>query len=300
MSVLIVQTATVASTTDETEETPASARAVRQPIALETVSLPDARRGRGWAPSWLLRIAGPVVLLIAWQAVTTLHLVDTRSLASPLAVAQAADALWTSGDLQLHFLASLQRVAWGLALGVGIGLMLALFAGLSRAGEHLVDSSMNMVRMVPVIALLPLIIVWMGIGEPAKIALIVIGVTFPVYMNSFAAIRGVDQKLVEAGQAFGLNRWGLVCRVILPGAVPGFLVGLRWALGAAWLLLFFSEQINADRGLGYLINQAQSWNRTDYIVLGLVIYGLLGFVGDQGIRLIERTVLSWRKGFNGV
>ena len=270
-----------------------------KPVALEDMRLSGSRRVRRQVPQPLLRLAAPLGFLAIWQIVAALGLVDNRSLTSPLAIIEAAAALWSVGDLQRHLLASLYRVVWGLALGIGSGLTLAILAGLFRWGEHVVDSSMNIVRMVPVIALLPLIIVWMGIGEPAKIALIVLGVTFPVYMNSFAAIRGVDQKLVEAGQAFGLSRWGLVRRVILPGAVPGFLVGLRWALGAAWLLLFFAEQINADRGIGYLINQAQAWNRTDIIILGLVIYGTFGFAGDQLVRLIERFALSWRKGFQG-
>lgn len=270
-----------------------------KPVPLEDFVLRGRTRSAMHLPQGVLRLAAPVAILLIWQLVATLELVDARSLTSPVAVVEAATSLWSAGDLQQHLLASLYRVTWGIALGVVIGLTLAMIAGLFRWGEHTIDSSMNIVRMVPVIALLPLIILWMGIGEPAKIALIVLGVTFPIYMNSFAAIRGVDQKLVEAGQAFGLGRWGLVRKVILPGAVPGFLVGLRWALGAAWLLLFFAEQINADRGIGYLINQAQSWNRADIIILGLVIYGTFGFASDQLVRLVEHFALSWRKGFEG-
>ena len=271
----------------------------RRSVPLEELTRRDAARGRFKAPAALVRFAGPLAILAAWQLIAGFHLVDAKTLTPPAAILEAAALLWAQGELQHHLLASLVRVTWGLSIGVTIGLALALVAGFFRAGEHLVDSSMNMLRMVPVIALLPLIIVWMGIGESAKISLIVAGVVFPVYMNSFAGIRGIDQKLVEAGQAFGLGRWGLIRRVILPGAIPGFLVGLRWALGAAWLLLFFAEQINADRGIGYLINQAQAWNRTDIIILGLVIYGLLGLAGDLAVKLIERFALSWRRGFEG-
>jgi sulfonate transport system permease protein len=149
------------------------------------------------------------------------------------------------------------------------------------------------------VALLPLVIVWMGIGEPAKIFLIAVGTAFPIYMNTFSAIRGVDDKLVEAGRAFGLGRLGLIRRVIIPGAVPGFLVGLRWSWGVAWLLLIFAEQVNASRGIGYLMTQAQSWNRTDMIIMGVVVYGLLGLLGDGLVRLLEATLLSWRRGFVG-
>jgi sulfonate transport system permease protein len=268
-------------------------------VPLEELTRRRAARGRFKVPAAPVRFAGPLAILAAWQLIAGFHVVDAQTLTPPAAILEAAASLWAKGELQHHLLASLVRVTWGLSIGVTIGLALALVAGFFRAGEHLVDSSMNMLRMIPVIALLPLIIVWMGIGESAKISLIVAGVVFPVYMNSFAGIRGIDQKLVEAGQAFGLGRWGLIRRVILPGAIPGFLVGLRWALGAAWLLLFFAEQINADRGIGYLINQAQAWNRTDIIILGLVIYGALGLAGDLAVKLIERFALSWRRGFEG-
>jgi sulfonate transport system permease protein len=158
---------------------------------------------------------------------------------------------------------------------------------------------MNVLRTVPVVALLPLIIVWMGIGEPAKIFLIAVGTAFPVYVNTFSGIRGIDDKLVEAGRAFGLGRIGLIRQVIVPGALPGFLVGLRWSWGVSWLLLIFAEQVNASRGIGYLMTQAQSWNRTDMIIMGVVVYGLLGLLGDGLVRLLEATLLSWRRGFVG-
>lgn len=257
----------------------------------------SARRRR--VPGWLRRFLGPALLLATWWSITGFGLVDDQELASPPAVWDAAREFWSSGELQEHLVASLGRVSTGLALGVAVGLALAVLAGFFRLGEDVIDSSMNVLRAVPVIALLPMIIVWVGIGEPAKITLIVVGTAFPIYMNTFAAIRGVDAKLVEAGRSFGLGRLGLIRRVILPGALPGFLVGLRWAIGAAWLLLVFAEQINATSGIGYLITQAQSWNRIDVIIMGLVVYGLLGLAGDGIVRVLERTLLSWRRGFDG-
>jgi sulfonate transport system permease protein len=250
-------------------------------------------------PAWARRLSGPLLLLIGWQLVTGLHLVDRRALTSPGAVVRAAHELWQTGELPRNLTASLSRVWWGLLIGVAIGLVLAVVAGFFRFGEDLLDSSMNILRTVPVVALLPLVIVWMGIGEPAKIFLIAVGTAFPIYMNTFSAIRGVDDKLVEAGRAFGLGRLGLIRRVIIPGAVPGFLVGLRWSWGVAWLLLIFAEQVNASRGIGYLMTQAQSWNRTDMIIMGVVVYGLLGLLGDGLVRLLEATLLSWRRGFVG-
>jgi sulfonate transport system permease protein len=258
------------------------------------------RAGRRWhLPSEARRFLGPALLVAGWWAVTGLGLVSERSLASPVAVVDACRELLHSGDLTRGLGASLYRVGMGLAVGVAVGLVLAVVAGFFRAASDVVDSAMNFLRTIPVIALVPLIILWIGIGENAKIFLIAVGVAFPVYMNTFAAIRGVDARLVEAGQTFGLGRFGLIRHVIVPGAAPGFLVGLRWALGVAWLLLVFAEQVNTDSGIGYLLTQAQSWNRTDIIVLCLVIYGLLGLVSDGLVRLLERTLLSWRRGFDG-
>ncbi|WP_261571074.1 ABC transporter permease [Frankia gtarii] len=250
-------------------------------------------------PPEVRRFLGPALLFALWWAVTGLGLVSDRALASPAAVLGAARELWRSGDLVDSLGASLYRVGAGVLFGVGIGLALAVVAGFFRAASDVVDSAMNFLRTIPVIALLPLIIVWIGIGESAKIFLITVGVAFPIYMNTYAAIRGVDARLVEAGQTFGLGRFGLVRSVIVPGAAPGFLVGLRWALGVAWLLLVFAEQVNTDSGLGYLLNSAQSWNRTDIIVLCLVVYGILGLVSDGLVRILERTLLSWRRGFDG-
>ncbi|WP_462187045.1 ABC transporter permease, partial [Frankia sp. CcWB2] len=260
---------------------------------------PRGTGGRRWIPPEVRRFTGPALLFAAWWTVTGLGLVSDRSLASPAAVFGAGRELWNSGELLDSLGISLYRGGVGLILGVTIGLTLAVIAGFFRAGQDVVDSAMNFLRTIPVIALLPLIIVWIGIGEEAKIFLITVGVSFPIYMNTYSAIRGVDIKLVEAGQTFGLGRFGLIRRVIVPGALPGFLVGLRWALGVAWLLLVFAEQVNTDKGIGYLLNSAQSWNRTDIMVLCLVIYGILGLVSDGMVRILERTLLSWRRGFDG-
>ncbi|EFC83533.1 ABC transporter permease [Frankia sp. EUN1f] len=278
----------------------ATGAAVRLVSALEdpTGKRHRARRARR-IPPWTRRLAGPALLLVAWSLATGLNLVGDRELAPPGDVVGAARELWSSGELADNLATSLFRVAWGLLIGVALGLALAVVAGFFRFGEDVVDSAMNFLRAIPVIALLPLIIVWIGIGEEAKIFLITVGVTFPIYMNTFAAIRGVDIKLVEAGRAFGLSRTGLIRRVIIPGALPGFLVGLRWSMGVAWLLVVFAEQVNTDSGLGYLLNRAQGWNRTDIMVLCLVIYGILGLLCDGIVRVLERSLLSWRRGFTG-
>jgi sulfonate transport system permease protein len=202
--------------------------------------------------------------------------------------------LLLSGELPHHLLVSLGRVALGLSIGVTVGAALALVSGLSRLGEEIVDAPLQMLRTLPFLALVPLFILWFGIGEVPKIALVALGTTFPVYLTLFAGIRGVDPKLVEAGHVFGLDRRGMVRHVVLPGALPSGLVGLRYALGTAWLSLVIAEQINATAGIGFLINDARDFLRTDVIVVGLLVYALLGLGADALMRAVERRALSWR------
>jgi sulfonate transport system permease protein len=254
---------------------------------------------RRLVPRPVRRLAGPLLLVAVWQALCSAGVVPARTLAPPSDVVAAAVDLAATGELQHHLLTSLRRVAVGLALGVSTGVVLATLAGLFRLGEDLLDSTLQVLRSIPTLGLIPLMIIWFGIGEQPKVLLVAIGTTFPIYINTYAAIRGVDDRLVEAGATFGLGRWGLVRRVILPGAVPGFLVGLRFALTGSWLVMIVAEQINARSGLGFLINEARSWYRTDIIVMGLAVYGLVGLVADGLVRLLERTLLSWRRGFAG-
>jgi len=219
--------------------------------------------------------------------------------ASPIAVFDAGRELAVQGVLLPNLLISLRRVLEGLGLGVGIGVTLAVLSGLFRAGEDLLDPVVQAARAVPILGLVPLAIIWFGVGEMPKIFLIALGSTFAIYINTFAGIRSVDQKLVEAGETFGLSRWGLVRRVILPGALPNFLVGLRLALVGSWLIVIVAEEINAQSGIGYLIMQAQTTDRTDIMMMGLAIYAILGLLADALVRLLERRLLSWRRGFVG-
>jgi sulfonate transport system permease protein len=269
-----------------------------------TPQLTDARTfSRGTRssriPRPVRRLAGPVLLVAVWQVLCVTGVLSDRVMSPPGDVLQAGLDLIETGELQHHLLTSLRRVAVGLSIGVSTGVLLATISGLFRLGEDLLDSTMQVLRAVPTLGLIPLVIIWFGIGEQPKVLLVAIGTAFPVYINTYAAIRGVDDKLVEAGTTFGLSRWGLVRRVILPGAVPGFLVGLRFALTGAWLIMIVAEQINARSGLGFLINEARSWYRTDIIVMGLAVYGLLGLVADGIVRLLERSLLAWRRGFVG-
>jgi sulfonate transport system permease protein len=240
------------------------------------------------------RFVSPLVIVLLWQAASMAGLIAPRTLAAPTTIIATTWELLLSGELPHHLLVSLARVASGLAIGVSTGVALALVAGLSRRGEDIVDAPMQMLRTLPFLALVPLFILWFGIGETPKIALVALGSAFPVYLTLFSGIRGVDPKLAEAGRVFGLDRRGLVRHVILPGALPSGLVGLRYALGSAWLSLVIAEQINATAGIGFLINDARDFLRTDVIVVGLLVYALLGLGADALVRSFERRALAWR------
>ena len=245
------------------------------------------------------RIVGPLAVIILWQAVCSAGVFTSYEVASPIAVFDAGRQLAVQGVLLPNLLISLRRVAEGLGLGIVIGVVLAVLSGLFRIGEDLLDPVVQAARAVPILGLVPLAIIWFGVGEMPKIFLIALGSTFAIYINTFAGIRGVDTKLVEAGETFGLTRWGLVRKIILPGALPNFLIGLRLALVGSWLIVIVAEEINAQSGLGYLIMQAQTTARTDIMMMGLAIYAILGLLADAMVRLLERRLLTWRRGFTG-
>jgi sulfonate transport system permease protein len=257
--------------------------------ALERIRVPRA--------SGLLRLISPIVLLLLWQAASSSGLLPARLIAAPVKIAQTAVDLTTAGTLPEAIGVSLQRVVCGFAIGAVAAIALALAAGLSRFGENAIDPPMQMLRALPFYGLIPLFILWFGIGETPKVALVALGVAFPLYLNTFAGIRGVDGKLVEAGRALRLSRTALIRHVILPGALSQTLVGLRQSLGVAWLALIVAEQVNADSGLGWMINDAREFMRTDVIVVGLVVYSALGLITDALVRLIERRALAWRRAF---
>ncbi|MGW7041321.1 ABC transporter permease [Streptomyces avermitilis] len=264
---------------------------------LEPIVPASTRRTR--VPRWLRRTSGPVLLLLLWQLLSSTGVLSSDVLASPGRIAQVARDLVADGSLPNAMGVSLQRVAVGLLFGAVIGTGLALVSGLFRAGEDLVDASVQMLRTVPFVGLIPLFIIWFGIGEAPKIAIITLGVSFPLYLNVYAGIRGVDSQLIEAGESLGLSRWGLVRHVVLPGALPGAMTGLRYSLGIAWLALVFAEQINADAGIGFLMVQARDFLRTDVIVVCLIVYAFLGLLADFVVRSLERLLLQWRPTFTG-
>jgi sulfonate transport system permease protein len=245
------------------------------------------------------RLAMPVAILLIWQALASFGLIQTRLMPSPVMIAISFWQLLITGQLLGNLWVSLLRVIAGMAIGLALGVTFGLFAGLSRLGEDTVDATLQMVRTLPHLALVPLFIIWFGIGETPKIALIALGTVFPIYLNLFAGIRSVDRKILEAASTLDLTRSEIIWNVVLPGALPQFLVGLRYAVGIAWLTLVVAEQVNASSGIGYLVMNARDFLQTDVIFVGLIIYAMLGLLTDQMVRAIERRALAWRPSFIG-
>ena len=259
---------------------------------------PGRRRpaGRGW-----YRLITPVAVVLLWQLVSSAGLVPAQKLPPPTTVWHTAVSLVTTnspayGTLQGAMLVSLQRMAIGFAFGAVAAIALALVAGLSRLGENAVDPLLQILRTLPLFGLIPVFIVWFGIGELPKIILIAIGAAIPLYLNTFAGIRSVDAKLAEVGQVLRLSRAETIRHVVLPGALPQALTGLRQSLGVAWLALVVAEQVNANAGLGFMISQATQFLRNDVILVALAVYAILGLITDGLVRLLERRALAWRRG----
>ncbi|GAB2658416.1 ABC transporter permease [Prescottella soli] len=253
--------------------------------------------GRSWKP--LLRLISPLVLLVLWQVVSSAGLVSDKTLASPAQVISAAAELWSDGSLQDALAVSVQRVLLGVVLGVAVAVLLGVLAGFSRIVELAIDPPIQMLRTVPFLGLIPLFIIWFGIGEEPKVFLVALGVMFPLYLNLFAGIRSIDGKLIEAAETLGLGKFQLAAHVVLPGALPQALTGLRLSLGVAWLALIVAEQINADAGLGYLVNNARIYFRIDIVIFGLLVYAFLGLATDALVRALEGRLLTWRKTYQG-
>jgi sulfonate transport system permease protein len=241
-----------------------------------------------------LRWVSPLAILALWQAARAAGVLSEDKLESPAVIVSTAWDLTQTGELTDALVVSLRRAAQGLLIGSIVAVVLGTIAGLSRVGDALVDPPMQMVRTLPLFGLVPLFILWFGIGETPKIALVALGVVIPLYLNLVAALRGIDPDLHEVARTLRLSRLERARYLIVPGALPGALVGFRQSLGIAWLALIVAEQINADDGLGYLINNARDFLRTDIIVVGLLAYAILGLITDAIVRALERYALRWR------
>jgi len=235
----------------------------------------------------------PIVVLLGWQAGSDLGWIDPDVLPAPVAVAHAGWMSLRSGELLRNVEISTWRAAVGFAIGGGIGFTLGLLNGLSGLAEKLTDGTLQMVRNIPNLALIPLVILWFGIGEGAKIFLVALGVFFPIYVNTLHGVRSVDPHLIEMGRAYGMSRRTLIHRVVLPGALPSIFVGLRYGLGITWLTLIVAETIAASSGIGYMAMNAREFMLVDVVVFAILIYAALGKLADSAVRVLERVCLAW-------
>jgi len=245
----------------------------------------------------LLPWALPIALLCAWQWASSAGLLPARFLPSPSAVVKSFLVLSASGELWAHVRVSSLRAFAGFAIGGGLGFALGLLTGSLRWAETLLDTTLQMIRNIPALALIPLVILWFGIDESAKLFLVSLGVFFPVYINTFHGIQSVDRGLLEMGRSYGLSGWRLYREIILPGALPSILVGVRFALGFMWVMLIVAETISARSGIGYMTMNAREFMQTDVMVIGILMYALLGKLADLLAKGMERYWLRWHPAY---
>jgi len=250
------------------------------------------RHGLGWIV--------PLVIVAIWELSSRLGYLPARILPSPVHVVTVGIAMTLHGHLLHHFWVSMQRALASLAIGGALGLIFGLACGLFRGAEIALDSSFQMLRTIPSLAMIPLAILWFGIGEECKLFLMVLGVFFPLYITAFNGVRSIDPRLIEVGRIYGLNRWQLIRHALLPAVLPHLLVGLRLALGFMWINLIVVETIATDSGIGYMVNNAREFMQTDIILLGICIYALMGKAADSLTRLLERRLLRWNTQFGGM
>ncbi|MCK8779562.1 ABC transporter permease [Rhizobium sp. NTR19] len=270
---------------------------IRQPARIERRAT-TGRQATRLTPEKLpagVRLLGPAIVLVIWEAASRLGFLSPGTLAAPSTALWSGYEMLMDGSLLPHLAASAGRAYSGLLLGVVAGVVLALLSGLTRTGEALIDGLVQIKRAVPTLALIPLVIIWLGIGEAMKIFLIFTAVLIPVYINTHAALRGIDIGHVELARTLGLSRAEFIRHVALPGALPGFFVSLRLAVALCWTALVVLELINTQTGIGYLMNRARDWGQTEIIVVGIIIYAVLGLVSDALVRLLEQRALSYRR-----
>lgn len=235
----------------------------------------------------------PLLIIFIWQLFSSLGWIPNRILPAPLDVVGAAFRLAATGELFRNIGISAGRAITGFLIGGSVGFTLGLLNGISPLAEKLLDSSIQMLRNIPTLALIPLVILWFGIGDSARLFLVSLGVMFPIYLNTFYGIRNVDSGLIEMGKVYGLNAWALFHRIILPGAMPSILVGVRYSLGIMWLTLIVAETIGANSGIGYMAMNAREFLQTDVVVLSILLYALLGKLADVVARTGENYWLRW-------
>ena len=236
----------------------------------------------------------PLVLLAVWELASRTGILPKNLLPAPLEVARAFVRSVSRGDLLVHLGVSALRAGVGMLIGAGIGLALGLLTGLSRKLQLVFDTPLQMMRAVPALALVPLVILWFGLGETAKLFIVAVTVMFPVYLNTFHGVRSVDPQLIEMARTYHVSGFAMYREVILPGALPSILVGLRFALGMSWLVLIVAETIGAEQGLGYVAMNAREFMQMDILVLTIVLWAILGKLADVLAGSVEQRLLPWQ------
>ncbi|ORM26939.1 ABC transporter permease [Williamsia sp. 1135] len=276
--------------------TPETTSNTTSAAALSSSDATDSKRRRGRSDRFwtTVRWLSPVAILLLWQLAGALRLIPQDVLPAPSLVLDGGLETIRSGEFGDALAASGIRVVQGLLLGGITGIALGVLVGLSKLGDAVLDPSLQMVRALPHLGLIPLFILWFGIGETPKILMVALGVMFPLYLNTVSAIRQIDTKLLETARVLGFGTWQRFRDIILPSTAPQVLVGLRQSLAIAWLTLIVAEQIASNSGIGFMINNARDFLRIDIIVFGLVIYALLGFITDALVRKLEQHALRYR------
>jgi sulfonate transport system permease protein len=258
-------------------------------------SLPASRAGLPVPLGALL----PLAILGLWELASHLHWVKPVFLPTPERTVLAFFAMLTKQDFLSDFLSSIGIVSQGFIYGAGLGILLGGAAGLSRIVQRFLGPTLDSIRQIPAIAWLPLIVLWLGIGPLAKVVIITKVVFFPVFLNTLQGIRGVPKDYIDLAQVLTLRRWQFIRRIIIPAATPSILVGVRYGAGLAWAMVVVAEGLSGMQGIGYLIFRAQALLLTDQLLVCMVVIGLVGFVIDRGVLLLERHLLRWKQGFEG-
>lgn len=274
-------------------------KAVMKPASI-TIKKNGIKKVRKLNVKVLVRaITIPVIILIIWQLAGVFGLVSKTVLPTPLDIFLAFQELIKTGELFGHLSISVFRAAAGFFIGGGLGIILGTIVGFSTRSEQYLDPSVQMLRTVPHLAVAPLFVLWFGFGETSKVLLIADGAFFPLYVNPFLGIRGVDSKLFDVARVLEFSKRKLITKLILPSALPNLLLGARLSLGVAWVSLVVAELMGSTEGIGYMIMDARQFSNTDIVFVGIIIFAFVGKFSDSLVRLLEVKFLRWRDNFKG-
>lgn len=237
----------------------------------------------------------PAGVLLAWQVLSQAGVISDLLFPAPYTIFQALVDLIRSGELWIHLRISLLRVLSGFLLGGALGFAFGLLVGLFKRSEKVLDPSFQMIRMIPSLAVVPLFILWFGIGEESKILLIAKAAFFPVYVNTFTGIRSIDNRLYEVTRVLGYSRLKQAVKLALPGALPFILLGARLSLGLSWLGLVVAELIASSSGIGYMMSDARQFADTPVVFVGILIFAAGGLIGDSLLLLLQKRLLRWKE-----